>query len=619
VLLAAQRAFGCVQTNGGATRRAGEERDVMRAIRRVVLVLAVAGVSAGAGSALLASPAFAGGVDPNNNGLLSAAIYNLSPYTWTLVAAQAPANPPGNQVGNGGWATQPQPTIQPGGATVYRLQPWDSATGGICLGYSDYDFDAYITYRVDVLGGPPEYANLVINGVWNQNACLNGGHFSDPGFSVYFTSAPPPSNYDAWDAGGAAPSAQIPSPQLTYAHNVPYTYDQTFQITGNYTVDASTDLGAPFVSVLNAICGTNPSDCSFTQTGPLQWGIEPPVKEGDASNCTVTAAATRGLPAAGAVVGDSPPDSDPDWFEVGYEAAQSATLSVGGGLTVGTEFNLFDTISGSISVKIEAEHEWQEVKTLTRSAKVFIPSNNIASVWVAPVVGTVTGTLVVSNGSATFTATNFTEERSGVSKDDLTPAFNVITQIRPMTPSEFKATCQNSSSTQLGATKGLGAPAGRPPLELLPGRGVAKVELGQTQAQVLGALGQPSVKRFLVHPCAGLAPGCDATAGRGGRWSYRRLVVVFAADDRVSGLIYSGSRRSANGVGVGSSIASVRAAYPNASCTGPGKQRYCTLQGTRAGGTVKTVFRFVRTRAGRYDCDRVLIYVMSADTNEVTG
>ena len=113
----------------------------------------------------------------------------------------------------------------------------------------------------------------------------------------------------------------------------------------------------------------------------------------------------------------------PNWFQVEYEAAQSATLSVGGGLAALTEFDLFDTISGKISVKVEAEHEWQEVKTLTRSAKVVIPSNDIASIWVAPAAGKVTGTLVVSNGSATLTATNFTETRSGVTKGDLTPAF----------------------------------------------------------------------------------------------------------------------------------------------------------------------------------------------------
>lgn len=591
-------------------------------MRRVVLVLAVAVVWAGAGSALLASPALAGGVD-TSDGYLSGNLYNLTPYTWIKVAEASPATCYGKYAdGTGGRATsncwdvnEPRATIAPGSASGYTVLPnvIDLPVLGNLFS-TKFGYDAWVTYRVDVLGGAPEYVTFTVSQCWCSFTYGN----SYPRLDVWNTTAPPPAGYDP-GSNPNPPAAQTANPQVTYSHNAPSVFDQTFQIAGNYTVDASTDLGAPFVSVLNTICGSKASACSFTQTSPLKWGIDPPVKEGQALNCTVPAQATRGSPAGGAVGDEPPPANDPNWFEVEYEAAQSATLSVGGGLTVATEFKLFDTISGKISVKVEAEHEWQEVKTLTRSAKVFIPSNNIASIWVASVVGKVTGTLVVSTGSATFTAINFTEERSGVTKGDLTPAFNVITQIRPMTSSEIKANCQNSSSAQLGATKGLGAPAGKPPVKLLPGRGVAKVSLGQTQAQVLRALGQPSVRRFLIAPCAGLAPGCDATAGRGGRWSYRQLVVVFAPDRRVSGLIYSGPRLSAKGIGMGSSVSSVRAAYPHASCAGRGKQRYCTLQGTLTGRTVKTVFRLVRTRAGRYDCDRVLIYVMSAGTGEVTG
>ena len=81
---------------------------------------------------------------------------------------------------------------------------------------------------------------------------------------------------------------------------------------------------------------------------------------------------------------------------------------------MGTELNLFDTISAKISVEIEAEHEWQEVMTFTRSSKVYLPSNDVGSIWVAPTVATVTGTLVVSSGPATYTITNFAETRSGV-------------------------------------------------------------------------------------------------------------------------------------------------------------------------------------------------------------
>ena len=52
----------------------------MPVARRVVLWVSVAG----AGSALFASPAAAGGVD-GNTGVLTAAVYNVTPYTWTLV------------------------------------------------------------------------------------------------------------------------------------------------------------------------------------------------------------------------------------------------------------------------------------------------------------------------------------------------------------------------------------------------------------------------------------------------------------------------------------------------------------------------------------------------------
>jgi hypothetical protein len=584
--------------------------------QRVALMMTVAFVCAGGGSALLASPALAGDVN-TDTGVLEAALYNVTPYPMTLVAAGTPGTTPQNPNGGNFWNTYPAASIPAGGGMIYRIDANENESGGICFGDYLLGYDAYMTYRVDVLGDPPdppEYVTLAISQARSHSptGCL--GHFpvgdQYPHFDVYITSAPPPSNYDPAASPGTPPAAVTPSPQLTYTHNVPYLYDQSLQIAGDYQVDAANDLGAPFVNVLNTLCtgGTANTSCSFTQTGPLTWGIGPAVKVGQALNCVVTGQANPGSP---------PPPTDPNWFEVEYNAAQSASLSVGGSLTVGAEFDLFDTISGSLSVKIEAEHEWQEVKTYTRSSKVYIPANNLASIWLAPVVGKVTGTLVVSTGSAKFTATNFSETRSGVSKDDLTPAFNVITKIRPMTTSEYQQNCAGQSSTALGSTKALGSPQTKPAVGLVPGVGMAKVSLGQTQAQVLKQLGQPSVKRFLLDPCRGLEPGCDATAGVGGRWSYRQLTVVFGPELRVSGLIYRGPRLSANGVGVGASINAVRAAYPDASCAAVGNQRSCTVPGALAGRAVKTVFGFVKTRAGRYDCDRVLMYVMSTDNREV--
>ena len=203
-----------------------------------------------------------------------------------------------------------------------------------------------------------------------------------------------------------------------------------------------------------------------------------------------------------------------------------------------------------------------------------------------------TGTLVVSDGSSTFTATNFSETRSGVTTNALTPAYDVITKVRPMTAGELRVHCTLSRSSTL-----TGGSRGKPPAKLVPGHGVARVSLGQTQAQVARGLGAPVGKHFLVDPCHGLERGCYAVAGTGGRWSYRRLSVVFGPDLRVSALIYRGARHSARGAGVGASLPVVQGGYPGASCSSHARRANCTLTSVNAGRTVKTVFGFRRGRS----------------------
>ena len=557
-------------------------------------------VGAGAGSAMLASPALAGGVD-TNSGYLSGALYNLTPYTWTKVAQASPStcyayNPTTGQYSHtltDCWAFgEPAGTIAPGGAAGYTLAAnllnisRFGGGAGLQTGY-----DGWVTYQVDVLGGAPEYVTFTVSQEYDSGDYGS----SDPRLDVWDTTTPPPAGYDP-GSNPNAPATPTASPQIAYSHNVPYLFDQTFQVAGDYTVDASTDLGKPFVDVLNALCGdAKNTSCSFTQTTPLTWGIGDPGSPYQATNC---------VQGPGQQTGSSSGD-EPNYFQVGYKTSQSATLSVGGGVTVSAEFKLFGVIGNEVSVSIEAEHEWEEIKSLTRESKVYIPSNDIASLWVVPVVGKVTGTLVVSNGSAKFTATNFTETRSGVSKDALTPAYNVITKVRPMTAAELQQHCPSSSPST-----GLGASRGAPPAKMAPGQPVVGVKLGQTRAQVVHELGQPLAKTFLPNPCQGLDPQCDAAAGTGGRWSYRQLSVVFGPDLRVSGLIYIGAQRTAKRVGVGSSPTAVRGAYPAISCSRSARRMACTLTGSYAGSTVKTVFGFRKTRAGRYDCDRVLTYLI---------
>ncbi len=554
-----------------------------RLVRRVALMTSLALVSAAAGSALVAGPALAGGVD-TGNGTLSAAVYNLTPYTWTLVAAGAGA-PPGNT--GGGWNTYPASTVAPGGGTLYRVTPWQNLSPGICFGYDLYGYDAYMTYRVNVLDGPPEYANVVIWGDWSQNLCFNGGKNQDPGFAVYFTSSPPPGGYDPWNAAGGAPAPQIANPQLTYQHNTPYLYDQSIGLVGNYTVDASTNLGAPFVDVLNSLCnGASSTSCSFTQYGPLTWGTGDPGSPYLATHC-----ASSGSPNS--------------TFSIGYTATQSSSFTVGGGVTVSVEFSLLKIVGNSVSVSVEASHQWTETATITRQSSVDIPPNDIAYLWVVPVVGKVTGTLVMSTGSATITATNFSETRSGVAKTALTPAYEVITKVRPMTQAELASHCQSSLGAALP-----GSHPSKPPVRLVPGQGVARVSLDQTPNQVARELGQPSRRYFPADPCQGLGRQCYAAAGTGGRWPYRHLSVVFGPNLRVSALIYTGAERSARGAGVGASLPVVLGGYPNASCVRFPRGMNCTVTGVNAGRTVRTVFSFRRKSGGQYRCNRVLIYIV---------
>jgi hypothetical protein len=84
----------------------------------------------------------------------------------------------------------------------------------------------------------------------------------------------------------------------------------------------------------------------------------------------------------------------------------------------------------------------------------------------------------------------------------------------------------------------------------------------------------------------------------------------------VSALFYKGRGRSLQGVGVGSSLRAVRAAYPGASCVTYPAQVNCTVKSTYRSRAVETMFHFV-SRKGRLKCDRVLVYFADERRGEV--
>jgi hypothetical protein len=111
---------------------------------------------------------------------------------------------------------------------------------------------------------------------------------------------------------------------------------------------------------------------------------------------------------------------------------------------------------------------------------------------------------------------------------------------------------------------------------IVPGRGIAGVRIGDSEAQVRGALGKP---RKIVPPSWAFGAPLK---GRVGFNHARRVNDIWTTSARQS---------TAKGIGPGSSLGRVKRSYPAAKCgRRPKGAQLCTLASHRRRDTIRTAF-----------------------------
>jgi hypothetical protein len=366
-----------------------------------------------------------------DNDTATGRIVNLTPYTWTLAGKGA------NNTDRQWWDASSLPaTVKPGQAFVYRLNPQGSYA-------TTRQYNGWFSYRADSVGHA-EYLTLDLEGSHCTGICLprDGPALVPTAYNA--TRAPEHNNVFIYDFGPATANPEIGWTSSGKANVWPFTesaFDFTFQTRGTYTLDASK--APPQLSALiNAMCaGAAGTTCSFTTTGDIHWGIGDLDKQASAKSCGAeppSGSTTRRL--------RRPPAESPDWHAVSVEVKRTRSVSVGGSLTGSAELTLFGVIDSEVSAKVGIEHEWSDTKAFEKTTRIYVPQDWIAGVWVAPVVGKVSGTLVVKTALASYTITNFEQTASGVSKSLTTPAFDIMTSSHQMTAKQYEELCP-----QLGA------------------------------------------------------------------------------------------------------------------------------------------------------------------------
>jgi hypothetical protein len=129
------------------------------------------------------------------------------------------------------------------------------------------------------------------------------------------------------------------------------------------------------------------------------------------------------------------------------------------------------------------------------------------------------------------------------------------------------------------------------------GQSIAGLKLGSSEAQIIKILGQPTLKQ---------QPDYQGNV----EWNYAKPPLLGAlglTHGRLNGMWTSSKRqKTSKGIGVGSSVAQVRKAYPKAKCsTGPfgPKSLICVLKTKYEGRVVETAFPFYTRSMGAREVD----------------
>jgi len=144
----------------------------------------------------------------------------------------------------------------------------------------------------------------------------------------------------------------------------------------------------------------------------------------------------------------------------------------------------------------------------------------------------------------------------------------------------------------------LGGMAGNAEAKIVVGEGIQGVNLGSTEAEVTSAIGQATNIE-------------NSGPGEPINWGYTTQPffgdVVFSSEGQVTGMFTDSKKQRTNrNIGPGSSLESLKKAYPKIKCTsgqlGP-KSEVCTINGKYLGKATETTFTYYFKNKGANEVD----------------